>query len=264
LTSLFVALAACGGGADPATFDGPGGPGAVDRGKGAPPLGASSPDPCDGFDNNGSGEVDEGCSCTAGQTQRCFPGPPAKAGVGACKFGTQRCVAGGEFGHWGPCEGAVGPKAEICGNGIDEDCDGKDLACSGGPGTGPGGGPGGADGGGPSGGGSPDGGSAPPGTVDVNLFLLGDCITASCPPSAPYPISCNVVFSPGDSRGCVASTPTSSVVYFQAGDQCDKGLITGTMRCSVTPGPALSAANCPINKPVPIYATSRTGCPAVH
>jgi hypothetical protein len=98
----------------------------------------------------------------------------------------------------------------------------------------------------------------------VPLFLLGDCITAACPANAPYPVSCNVVFSPGDSRGCVASTPTSSIVYFQAGDQCNKGLITGTLRCSSTPGAPLSAASCPINKPVPIYAATRAGCPATH
>lgn len=107
-------------------------------------------------------------------------------------------------------------------------------------------------------------GTPPPDEIDVQLFFIGDCVTASCPADYPYPVGCDVAFSPGDDRGCVASTPTSATVYFQAGDECDKGVVGGTLRCANTPGSALDATSCTINKPVPIYATSPGGCPAVH
>lgn len=75
----------------------------------------------DGLDNDCNGSIDEGCACVP----TCFPGDPAKAGVGACEYGTRSCS--GEF--FGDCEGAVLPAPEDCGptgqgNGIDEDCDG--------------------------------------------------------------------------------------------------------------------------------------------
>jgi len=72
------------------------------------------------------------------------------------------------------------------------------------------------------------------------------------------------VFSPGDDRGCVASEPTDSIVYFQAGDQCNAGLVTGTLYCTTSPGPALDASTCPINKPIPIYAIDPIGCPEIQ
>jgi len=85
---------------------------------------------CNGFDDDLDGEVDEGCSCSAGATQPCFPGAKTKV-QGICKQGTQTCVGQGEFGSWGACQGAVTKQAEVCGDSVDQDCDGADEPCEG-------------------------------------------------------------------------------------------------------------------------------------
>ncbi|RMG11266.1 MAG: hypothetical protein D6729_18265 [Deltaproteobacteria bacterium] len=79
-----------------------------------------------GLDDTGEGIIDEGCACTPGSTQACWPGPYRRRGIGQCRDGQQACRDYGEFYGWGPCEGAVLPAGEIPGNGIDEDCDGQD------------------------------------------------------------------------------------------------------------------------------------------
>jgi hypothetical protein len=65
---------------------------------------------CDGVDNDCNGVID---NMPAGAGTQC-----GQSAVGACKFGTFQCQAGGLV-----CIGAVNPKPETC-NGMDDDCDG--------------------------------------------------------------------------------------------------------------------------------------------
>ena len=75
---------------------------------------------CDGVDNNGNGQEDEGFTCKLGSTGNCQT---------ACgSFGTMECESGCE---WGACQ----PPAENCTNGKDDNCNGKtdceDSSCAG-------------------------------------------------------------------------------------------------------------------------------------
>lgn len=259
---------------------------------------------CNGYDDDLDGIVDDGCGCDEGQTQACWAGVPGQEELGTCAPGIQECdTSVPEFPEWGPCRGTVPPGSDLCDDGIDQDCDGQDRSCDapddGAP-VDPADDPAGPDGNNADDPADPDGNNADdpaqdPGggnadndcvpaaelcgngvdedcdgadavcdIVEVDLFIIGDCVTARCPANAPYPVGCNVFFTPGDDRGCIASQPDDSTVYFQAGDQCDQGLVTGTLLCSAAEGDPLDAGNCPINKPVPIYAGDRAGCPATH
>jgi len=53
--------------------------------------------------------------CVSGQTRQC-----GTTDVGACAYGTETCVGG----DWGSCYGSIVPRAEICDNSVDDDCDG--------------------------------------------------------------------------------------------------------------------------------------------
>jgi hypothetical protein len=55
-------------------------------------------------------------TCTQGQTKSC-----GASNIGICKYGTQTCTNG----NWGPCAGSVNATTEICGNKLDDDCDGQ-------------------------------------------------------------------------------------------------------------------------------------------
>ena len=87
-----------------------------------------------GLDDDCDGEVDEfaaGCNCNMGDSQSCYRGPELTRGVGACVQGHQDCLPG-EQGAWGPCVGDVLPGYEICGDNVDNDCDGltdEDCLC---------------------------------------------------------------------------------------------------------------------------------------
>lgn len=77
------------------------------------------------FGSFGSCE-DEGV-CTPGESETRTCGPSSS--VGECTLGVQRrvCNVACQFGGFGVCEGAIFPSNEICGNGIDEDCNGSDA-----------------------------------------------------------------------------------------------------------------------------------------
>jgi len=66
-------------------------------------------------------------TCTQGDFVNCYTGPPGTRGVGPCKGGERECQ-GGSF---GACNGEVLPAAEICDNGVDDDCNGEiDDGCT--------------------------------------------------------------------------------------------------------------------------------------
>jgi hypothetical protein len=76
-------------------------------------------------------------ACIPGETRNCYSGPAGTEGVGACRAGFQACTPAAQ---WSACQGEVLPAAtELCGNQIDDNCDGKtdaqdQTACSCNPG----------------------------------------------------------------------------------------------------------------------------------
>ena len=91
--------------------------------------------------------------CANGETRPCqYTGPDGTENVGICHAGEQTCANG----SWGQCDGEVTPENEICGNGIDEDCNGSDASCGGG-----------------------GGGSVPQGLIISNEQAQADCDSAT-------------------------------------------------------------------------------------
>ena len=78
---------------------------------------------CDGKDNDCNGEIDNGAGCCREGTQR----PCGFSNVGICELGISACMNG----VWGDCKRAAMPEPnEICGNDLDDDCDGDmDEGC---------------------------------------------------------------------------------------------------------------------------------------
>ncbi len=71
---------------------------------------------CNGKDDNCDDTPDEGCTCTADETQDCGDWGEE----GECDLGSQTCLTGGT---WGECTGGVKPTEEECDT-KDNDCDG--------------------------------------------------------------------------------------------------------------------------------------------
>jgi len=60
--------------------------------------------------------------CLAGTSFSCYTGPSSTLDIGECRAGLSACRMDGS--GFEACQGAVGPSAEQCSSGLDEDCDG--------------------------------------------------------------------------------------------------------------------------------------------
>jgi hypothetical protein len=86
-----------------------------------------SDEQCNGRDDNCNGAVDDAPGGGV-ITTTCYEGPPGTRSVGTCVAGTATCA----FGTFGACAGQVTPTVlDICGDGLDTDCDGSNDAAEG-------------------------------------------------------------------------------------------------------------------------------------
>ena len=60
-------------------------------------------------------------TCDPGEARECYTGNKETNGTGPCHSGNQMCTAAGT---WGSCEGQVIPSGEVCGDGVDQNCNG--------------------------------------------------------------------------------------------------------------------------------------------
>ncbi len=77
---------------------------------------------CNDRDQCTKGDICKGGQCggVSEQPKSCYPFSSGTPGKGICKEGTTKCVDD----SWTTCDGAVGPKDEVCNN-KDDDCDGE-------------------------------------------------------------------------------------------------------------------------------------------
>lgn len=71
------------------------------------------------------GSCQAGGECTPGESQQQDCGPSSSTGI--CKTGTQQRTCGSNctWNSWGSCLGAIYPTNEICGDGVDQNCNGN-------------------------------------------------------------------------------------------------------------------------------------------
>ena len=70
---------------------------------------------------NNNGDDDPNAPCTPGKVGDCYSGQEGTEGVGPCHKGTRTCDPGGT---WSQCQGEVQPGQELCGDNIDNNCNG--------------------------------------------------------------------------------------------------------------------------------------------
>ncbi|MFP2905191.1 kelch repeat-containing protein [Pyxidicoccus sp. 3LFB2] len=80
-------------------------------------------DDCDGLANEG-----DVCLCEPDTSEPCYTGPAGTQGIGQCLAGTRSCNAEGT--GWGACVNEVRPRPELCGNGLDDNCNNQLDDCS--------------------------------------------------------------------------------------------------------------------------------------
>jgi hypothetical protein len=62
-----------------------------------------------------------GGACKTGEVRDCYLGDASTIGVGQCTMGAQTCIGD----QWGTCQGVVTPSDEVCGDTIDNNCNGQ-------------------------------------------------------------------------------------------------------------------------------------------
>src|SRR5262245_39517418 len=60
-------------------------------------------------------------TCDPGKKRTCYGGLEQTVDVGPCHTGQQLC---GSNALWGPCDNQVVPSQELCGDGVDNNCNG--------------------------------------------------------------------------------------------------------------------------------------------